>query len=82
MLGLEAGHLLLVCHKVIVAMHEHEPKEIPHELFFLHVEVPEHICTVPVANHLDDVVVDAQATQGHCTRGAEGAGGHVLGFES
>ena len=57
MLRLEAGHLLLVWQKVIVAMHEHEPREIPHEWLCLYMEIPEHLVVVPAANHTDDVVI-------------------------
>ena len=50
MLRLEAGHFLLVRQKVIVAMHEHETREVPHEWLLLHVEVPDHIRTASAAN--------------------------------
>ena len=46
-LRLEVGHILLVQHKGIVAMHEYELREVPHEWLCLHVEVPEHIIAAP-----------------------------------
>ena len=58
MLRLKAGHLLLVRQKGIVAMLEHEPREVPHEWICLHVEVPENIVAEPEANQLEGTAVD------------------------
>ena len=81
MLGLEAGHLLLVRHKGIFAMRDHEPVEVPRDWLCLNVEVPEHLVAVPAANQLDGVAVDTRTEEGHVTIGAKGLGRHILGFE-
>ena len=38
-------------------MKEHEPQEIPREWICLHIELPEHLVAVPVANNIGDVSV-------------------------
>ena len=45
--------------KIIVAMCDSEPREVPHEWFCLNVEVPEHLVDVPEANQLDEYAVDS-----------------------
>ena len=62
-------------------MSEHEPRNVSNEWFCLHVEIPENFVDVPVANHIDDVTINSQAEAFHGTSGADGVGGHVLGFE-
>ena len=56
---LKAGHLLLVWKKGIVAMREHDPREVPHEWFCLNVEVPGHRIAAPAANQVNDVAVNS-----------------------
>ena len=80
MLRLEAGDLLLVQQKVIVFMHDMQ--EVTCEWLCLHVEAPETIVAVPVANHIDDVAVNSWSEEAHGTSGEKGACGHILGFES
>ena len=46
--------------KLIVAIRENEPREVPHEWFCLHMEVPENLVAAPAANQLDDVAVDSR----------------------
>ena len=46
--------------KVIVTMREHDPGEVTHEWFSLHMKIPEHLFTAPASNHLDDAIVDAR----------------------
>ena len=58
MLELESGRLL-VRQKGIVAMHEHDLGELPHEWFYLHMEVPEHLVAAPEANQIDDFAVNS-----------------------
>ena len=47
----------MVQKKVIVSMRDNEPREVYHNWIYLHVEVPEHIIAVPVANQIDDTAV-------------------------
>ena len=54
MLRLEAGHLLLMQYKVIIAMRDHEPQEIPHEWLYQYMEVHEHLVAALAVNQLDD----------------------------
>ena len=46
------------------------------------MEVPEHFVAAPATNKLDDVTVNDRSEEGNGTSGAEGAGEHVLAFES
>ena len=63
-------------------MRENYMREVPHEWFFLHVEVSENLLAVPASNQLDDVSVETRAEEGNGTSGAEGEGRHILGLES
>ena len=38
-------------------MRENEPQENPHEWFYLHMKVPEHLVAALAANYLDDDAV-------------------------
>ena len=68
--------------KVIFAMREHDPREVPHEWFWMHVELSECIVDAPAANQLDDVAVESREKEGHRNSSAEVSSGNVLGFES
>ena len=68
--------------KVIVSTRKHEPKIIPHDCFYLHVEVPEHLIVMPAANQLHDVAIKSRSEEVHGTNDAEGAVRQGYVFES
>ena len=72
----------LVLTKSVVAIIEHEGCEAAHGRMALSMEIAHHGVTVPMAEHLHEVMVDPIVEQGHGTTGAKRAAADFSGVDA